>query len=294
MERSDRSALLASPAAIIAALLVAWAGGQGGTTWMGVPTFVLMVAIAFLLQWLAFIPAYFLQTEKFFDITGSASYVIVAGLALALGPAQDARSVLLFTLVVIWATRLGIFLLRRVHRSGRDARFDDIKPSIPRFLMTWTLQGLWISLTLAAVLAAMTTPVRSPLGAVSYIGLGVWILGIAIEALADMQKSRFHSDSANKGTFIRTGLWSWSRHPNYFGEILLWVGVAVIASPVLRGWQWITLISPLFVMLLLTRVSGIPMLEKRADKKWGGQDSYELYKRRTSVLVLWPPKKSRG
>jgi steroid 5-alpha reductase family enzyme len=293
MERSDRSALLAIPLAIIAALLVAWAGSQGGTTWMGVPAFVLLVAIAFLLQWLAFIPAYIWQTEKFFDITGSASYVIVAGLALALGPALDARSVLLFVLVVIWATRLGTFLLRRVHRTGKDARFDDIKPSIPRFLMTWTLQGLWISLTLAAALVAMTTSVQSPLGTVSYIGLGLWMLGIAIEALADMQKSRFRSDSANKGTFIHTGLWRWSRHPNYFGEIVLWIGMAVIASPVLLGWQWITLISPIFVVLLLTRVSGIPMLERRSDEKWGGQDSYEAYKRRTSILVLWPPKKLR-
>lgn len=293
MNPSDRSALLAIPTAIIAALLVAWAGSQGGTTWMGVSAFALLVAIAFLLQWLAFIPAYIWQTEKFFDITGSASYIIVAGLALVLSPVRDARSGLLFILVVVWAVRLGIYLLLRVLRSGKDARFDDIKPSIPRFLMTWTLQGLWISLTLAAVLAAMTTFVRSPLGLVSYIGVGLWSLGMAVEAVADIQKSRFRSDSANKDAFIQTGLWSWSRHPNYFGEIVLWMGMAVIAVPVLRGWQWITLISPVFVTLLLTRVSGIPMLERRSDKKWGGQDGYEAYKRRTSVLVPWPPRTLR-
>ena len=116
-------------------------------------------------------------------------------------------------------------------------------------------------------------------------GLG---LGFAFEAVADSQKSRFRADPANKGRFIHTGLWAWSRHPNYFGEIVLWIGVAIIALPVLRGWQWVTLISPVFVTLLLTRVSGVPMLEKRADEKWGGQEDYEAYKERTPVLVPRP------
>ena len=119
-------------------------------------------------------------------------------------------------------------------------------------------------------------------------GLLIWAAGFAIEATADVQKSRFRADPANRGAFIHTGLWAWSRHPNYFGEIVLWIGVAVIALPVLQGWQYVTLISPLFVILLLTRVSGVPLLEKRADEKWGGQDDYEAYKRRTPVLVILP------
>ena len=100
-----------------------------------------------------------------------------------------------------------------------------------------------------------------------------------------MQKSHFSADPANKGKFIRTGLWSRSRHPNYFGEITLWVGVAIIALPVLQGWQWIALISPVFVALLITRVSGVPLLEAKADKKWGGQADYEEYKKQTPVLI---------
>jgi steroid 5-alpha reductase family enzyme len=116
----------------------------------------------------------------------------------------------------------------------------------------------------------------------------VWVLGFAIEATADAQKTRFRADPKNKGGFIHTGLWAWSRHPNYFGEITLWIGVAIITLPVLRGWQWVTLISPVFVALLITRVSGIPLLEKRADEKWGGQADYEAYKERTPVLIPRP------
>jgi steroid 5-alpha reductase family enzyme len=128
------------------------------------------------------------------------------------------------------------------------------------------------------------------LGLVALIGFLIWGFGFAIEAVSDAQKSRFRDDPENKGKFIHTGLWAWSRHPNYFGEIVLWIGVAIISLPVLRGWQWVTLISPVFVALLLTRISGVPMLEKRADEKWGGQEDYEAYKERTPVLIPRPPR----
>ncbi|MEI6358244.1 MAG: DUF1295 domain-containing protein, partial [Verrucomicrobiota bacterium] len=160
-----------------------------------------------------------------------------------------------------------------------------------RFLVAWTIQGLWVGLTLAAALAAITTTVRQSLGVVEYLGVAVWVAGFAVEAVADWQKGRFRANPANKGRFIRDGLWAWSRHPNYFGEIVLWVGVALIAVPVLQGWQLVTLISPVFVTLLLTRVSGVPLLEQKADKTWGGQPDYEAYKAATPVLVLRPPRR---
>jgi steroid 5-alpha reductase family enzyme len=145
-----------------------------------------------------------------------------------------------------------------------------------------------VTFTLAAALAAITTTARKELGLFALIGFLIWIFGFAIEVVADAQKSRFRADPMNKGKFIDTGLWARSRHPNYFGEIVLWIGVAVIALPILRGWQWVTLISPVFVTLLLTRISGVPMLEKRADEKWGGQEDYEAYKERTPVLIPRP------
>ena len=193
-------------------------------------------------------------------------------------------------MVVVWAVRLGSYLVLRIRKAGADSRFDAIKPSFPRFLSTWTLQGLWVTLTLAAALAAITTTERVSLGTVTAIGIVVWVVGIGLEATADAQKSRFRADPANKGRFIQSGLWSWSRHPNYFGEIVLWVGVAIVALPVLRGWQWVTLISPVFVFLLLTRVSGVPLLEKSADERWGSEPEYQAYKARTSVLTPRPPR----
>jgi len=288
MNKADRDALIALPIIILIGLGVALAGSQVGASVFGIPLFAFSVGLAFLIQWLAFIPAYLLQTEIFFDLTGSITYISVTIIAALLSPIVDGRTILLLALVVIWAARLGTFLFRRIHRAGKDARFDKIKPSFIRFLNLWTLQGLWVTFTLAAALAAITTTTRKELGLFALIGFLIWVFGFAVEVAADTQKSRFRADPENKGKFIHTGLWAWSRHPNYFGEIVLWIGVAVVALPVLRGWQWVTLISPVFVILLLTRVSGVPMLEKRADEEWGDQEDYQAYKERTPVLIPRP------
>jgi steroid 5-alpha reductase family enzyme len=291
MKKTDRNALLALPLVILVGAGVAWAGSQHSAEAFGLPIFALAVGLAFLIQWLAFIPAYVLQTEKFYDLTGSITYLTVTAAAVILSPEVDARSLLLMGLVLIWAGRLGTFLFRRILKEGGDQRFDDIKPSLLRFLNAWTLQGLWVTFTLAAALAAITTTHRVELGFFALAGLLIWLLGFGIEAAADAQKSRFRAQPENQGKFINTGLWKWSRHPNYFGEITLWVGVALIALPTLQGWGYLTLISPLFVALLITRVSGVPMLEERADQKWGGQEDYEEYKENTPVLIPSPPRK---
>jgi len=285
MKKAERNALIATVVVIVIGALVAWAGSQGSAQVFGMPLYAVLVAGIFLIQWVVFIPAYTLQSERFFDLTGSLTYIAATLLALALSSNANTRSVLLAALVVIWAGRLGTFLFRRVRKAGKDDRFDELKPSFLRFLNVWTIQALWITLTAAAAHIAISSTLQKPLDIFALAGFLVWAAGFAIEIVADAQKSRFNADPANKGKFIATGLWARSRHPNYFGEIVLWVGVAIVALPVLRGWQWVGLVSPFFVTLLLTRVSGIPLLEQKADRKWGGQADYEAYKRKTPVLV---------
>jgi steroid 5-alpha reductase family enzyme len=289
VDKNDIRSIIAIPIILLLATGIALAGSQGGYYAFGIPLFILSVALAFIIQWLAFIPAYLKQTETFYDLTGSITYITVAVIAVILSPTVDARSLLLLSMILLWAIRLGTFLFRRIRSAGEDRRFREIKTSFTRFLLTWTVQGLWVTFSLAAALAAITSTRRLELGVYALVGVLVWLLGFGIEVIADRQKSKFRAVPENTGKFINVGLWSWSRHPNYFGEIVLWIGVAIIALPILSGWQWLTLISPVFVTVLLTRISGIPMLETRADEKWGGHADYEAYKAKTSVLIPRPP-----
>lgn len=285
MKNEDTKAIIIFLVVVLIGTLLALAGSQGGVTVKGLPLFAVLIALVYIIQWLVFIPAFIGQSEKYYDLTGAITNISITLLALILTPNPDFRAYLLALLVVIWAGRLGIFLFRRVKKAGKDDRFDELKPNFFRFLNVWTIQALWISFTLAAALVAITSQTRKGFDAWAAVGLLVWIIGFGFEAIADAQKSQFNADPKNKGKFIHTGLWSRSRHPNYFGEIVLWIGVAIIAVPVLQGWQWIALISPIFVILLLTRGSGVPLLEQKADKKWGGQPDYEAYKKKTPVLI---------
>jgi steroid 5-alpha reductase family enzyme len=280
----------------MAGALMAIAGGSGpesASSASGVKVFWVCVVLAYGINWLALIPSYLRSTERFFDLTGSVTYLTVVFVALLLANEITARSVVLVVLVTVWAGRLGTFLFRRVVAAGSDGRFDEIKTDAAQSFMTWTLQGLWVVMTAGAALAAIVSASSSDgagIDAWLVAGLGVWLVGFAIEVVADRQKSAFKSDGAHRDRFITTGLWAWSRHPNYFGEIVLWVGIAVIAFPVLSGWRLVTLVSPVFVYLLLTRVSGLPMLEARAGKRWGDDPDYQSYQARTPVLVPRPPR----
>ncbi len=290
MQRRTRQALLALPLILAIGAGIAWAGSQGSEQVLGIPVFGLCVALAFGLNALAFVPAYAFQTEKYYDLTGSLTYLTVVATAVIAGssshPGIGGRAALLAGLVAIWAIRLGHFLFRRIREDGRDSRFDAIKPDFARFLMAFLLQGLWVSLTASAALAAITSIRSIALGPPDLVAGLAWLGGFALEVVADRQKRAFRADPANRDRFIATGLWARSRHPNYLGEILLWVGIALLAWPSLIGWQWITLVSPLFVFVLLTRISGIPLLEARALERWGGDPTYRAHLERTPRLLL--------
>ncbi|MDH3590112.1 MAG: DUF1295 domain-containing protein [Gammaproteobacteria bacterium] len=282
-------AIIASAIAIVMGAAISWAGSDGGDRVAGIPVFALCGALAFAINWLAFIPSALQQTERYYDLVGGITYISLTVLAVVLSGQLDLRAALVAAMVLVWSLRLATFLVLRISKSGGDSRFDDIKTRPAQFFMAWTVQGLWVVLTAAAALAVITGGVREPLGTVGIAGIAVWSIGMLIEIVSDRQKSKFKDDPKNQGKFINVGLWALSRHPNYFGEIVLWTGMALVAVPVLQGWQWATLISPVFVTILLTKVSGIPVLEQKADEHWGGQDDYEAYKRRTPVLIpRWP------
>lgn len=277
---------------ILLAGLVAIGIDQGSVNISGISLIYFCCAFIFLAQWLVFIPSYIFETEHYFDLTGSLTYVSVTLLAILFTVDISLRDILLALFVWIWAFRLGSFLFIRVKKAGSDGRFDLMKKDFWWFLMTWTIQGLWVFLTLAMALAAITSESKMAIDVFAVIGTLIWIFGFSIEVIADQQKTNFKDDPANKDSFITVGLWSWSRHPNYFGEMVLWIGIAVIAFPVLIGWQLVALISPIFVIFLLTRISGITMLESRGYKKWKDDPAYIDYLERTSVLVPFPPKKN--
>ena len=256
----------------------------------GIENVLRVVILAFLIQWVAYIPAYVFQTEKFYDLTGSLTYLSVTWYALILASGDFANANFANTVIVLlislWALRLGSFLFMRIHKDGEDKRFRTIKPSATQFFMTWTLQGLWVSLCSMCALTAISSDSGVVVNALFYFGLGLFLLGFSTEIVADNQKSKFRSFPENRDKFITTGLWAKSRHPNYFGEIVLWTGIAVMSFSSLEGWQYLTLISPIFTYILLVYVSGVRMLEARADKKWGDDEDYIKYKSETPALWL--------
>ena len=276
-------------AAFIIAFLIVRAVENKSVILNGYSAVLYCAVICIGLQWVAWIPASIMKTERFYDLTGGLTYLTVVGFSLWAGSQSEPpslRELIISLLVVIWSLRLSSFLYRRIHRTGKDGRFDKLKTSPIRFLVPWTLQGLWVFLTMIVVIVINSQADSAPaLGIWDALGLLIWILGFGIEAIADNQKTVFNSDSNNQGKWIDSGLWSISRHPNYLGEILLWTGIAFFGISCFTGLERVAWISPIFIYLLLTKVSGIPILDKRALEKWGDDPEYQKYRENTPALI---------
>lgn len=275
---------------VLIAFLVSLASSQNGVSYNNYPISIICMALSFIIHWLVFIPSYFYKTEKFYDITGTVAYLsILLTTAYLINLVNDEgillRSIISIIFVMIWAIRLGIFLFKRVIKVGEDKRFEHAKKSFSKFLMFFNISALWVFLTIVNVLTMIINNSDSVTDLFFIIGVMIAIIGFIIEVVADMQKRKFRTNISNKGQFISSGLWSISRHPNYFGEMMIWVGMSFATIPILIGWQFITLISPIFVIFLLTKVSGINLLEASANDKWGADKNYQDYKDKTSVLI---------
>ena len=251
----------------------------------GMNAFTFILIIAVLLQVIFFIPSFLLKTEKYYDLVGSLTYITTMSLAYFSVENKTMIDSIIYFYVMVWALRLGIYLFRRVRNDGKDVRFEKAKRHFFWFLQYWMGQALWVSLTACAAIIAILSPEEDTLPVLAMVGMALWLSGFAIESISDYQKRVFRKENNPSKSFIHTGLWARSRHPNYFGEITLWTGIAVIALNTLNGIEYVTLISPVFVYILLTRMSGVNLLERIADERYGHLEEYQRYKRNTPVLV---------
>ena len=243
------------------------------------------IILSFIIHWLLFIPAYVFKTEKFYDLTGTISYISIV-LYVLLSSTDgiiNLGNMIVSSLIIMWTLRLGTFLFTRIKKAGEDKRFREIKKSFSWFFMAFTISGMWVSICTICALTGISNGIE--LTGVTYIGVIIFIIGFALEIISDNQKTNFRKIEYNKDKFITTGLWKYSRHPNYLGEIVLWTGVAIISYSSLEVYQMFTLVSPIFTYLLLVNVSGINLLEKSGEKKWGHLDSYKSYKENTPRLI---------
>lgn len=249
--------------------------------------------IALVLQWgVAFLHGLPQNSEKFYDASGSVTHLtLIVFTMLANGPGLRPRPLLCAVAVVVWLTRLGSFLFARILRDGRDERFVALKRTKLRFLGAWTVQAVWVFLVDLPVLLCLASPhaALAPAGLADFSGACLWVGGFLLETVADTQKFVFRSSDTNKGKYITSGLWGACRHPNYCGELMMWIGLCSTCSAGFRGVQWLGWISPLFTAFLLLKVTGVPALEKSGEEKWGKDPHYRNYMKHTNLLLPGRP-----
>ena len=246
--------------------------------------FVKVISLIFGLQLAGFIPSFYLKSEKYYDLFGGLTFVssilLMLFLKFKINSDLNIREIILASCVLLWTIRLSFFLFQRVKRIGKDVRFDNLKLSFSKFLLAWMTQGLWVFICLFPILVVFSSPTNNE---ITYFAFGslTYLIGLVIEIIADYQKTIHNKLNNKKRKFISSGLWSKSRHPNYFGEFLIWTGITIICFPVFSGFKYLALITPIFIYFLLNYISGVNLLEERAKEKWGNNPEYVKYLKTT-------------
>eukprot|EP01119_Soliformovum_irregulare_P019694 TRINITY_DN6296_c0_g1_i3.p1 TRINITY_DN6296_c0_g1~~TRINITY_DN6296_c0_g1_i3.p1 ORF type:complete len:295 (+),score=45.10 TRINITY_DN6296_c0_g1_i3:72-956(+) len=253
----------------------------------GFLTICLIVSIVY--QLLFYLPAAICKFDKVTDLAYGSNFVLVAILTLIFGETFFVRKIIATVAVSVWGLRLIGYLFYRITKIGRDERFDGTRDKPIRFFIWFMLQfiGVWlISLPLILLNSSQINP---HFQWNDYFGWTLWLIGFLFEVVGDQQKSSYRSDPTNKDHWCDVGLWRYSRHPNYFGEICCWWGIFATSASVLHTWQFFSVIGPAFITLLIMFGSGIPTTEKSTDRKYGKIPEYREWKRRTPVLIPFIP-----
>ena len=252
--------------------------------------YILSLIIALGIQIFFFIFASFFKSDKVTDLSYGLSFIILSIFLLLRNNTFQLIQLIISTLIVLWGVRLAGYLFIRILKIKKDSRFDGMRENFVKFAGFWFFQAITVWIIMLPATFILSSSFKLSLSVLSYTGIGIWTLGFLIESLADHQKYTFKNQ--NRTGFIKTGLWKYSRYPNYFGEMTLWWGLFIMTIPYLVGLSWLTILGPVFITFILLFVSGIPLLEKRYNKKYADDKEYQKYKKNTSKLIPWFPKKS--
>ncbi|MBN1331381.1 DUF1295 domain-containing protein [Candidatus Dojkabacteria bacterium] len=244
--------------------------------------------ISFAIQITFFSLAAYFKTDKVTDLSYGLTFVFIAVLLYIFGDIQDTSRIILTLMITTWGFRLAGYLFIRIIKIKKDKRFDGIRENFWRFASFWTLQGFSIWLILLPATIFLSSQSVEELKILNVLGFGIWLLGLLIETIADWQKYQFKNKPKNKDLWIQSGLWKYSRHPNYFGELLCWWGIFIYVFPILDGLMLLGIFGPLTITTLILFVSGIPTIEKKYNEKYKNDKEYQKYKESTSILIPLP------
>ena len=248
---------------------------------------VAMLLLVYASGW--FLVSVYVKRNDVADIAWGLGYVLICAFLFFIGY-QNKLVVLLYLLVTIWAMRLSLHIYKRHQQSSEDFRYRAWRESwgklfyLRSYLQVYLLQAFFLLIISSPILVASGFK-QQTLSWVTFVGILLWMIGFYFQAVSDYQLVQFIKTRVSKELIMQTGLWKYSRHPNYFGEILMWWGLFGMVLPYPHG--WISVISPITITLLLAYVSGVPLLEKR----YRGNEAYEKYKKTTSPIIPMFPKK---